>query len=67
MLRFWLKVLVYFVAFLASLYGLSALDFNRFLKQGKPAQGQILYFLIAFAMSYLVGNFIMSLIFYFNV
>lgn len=66
MLRFWLKVLVYFVAFLASLYGLSALDFNRMLKKNKPAAGQILYFLIAFAMAYLVGNFIISLIYYLN-
>lgn len=64
MLKFWLRVLVYFVAFLASMYGLSSLDFNRFLKKGKPAQAQILYILIAFALTYLVGKFIIELIYY---
>lgn len=64
MLRFWLKVLVYFVSFLFSLFGLSALDFNRFLKKNKPAQGQILYLLISFALAYLVGSFIINLIYY---
>lgn len=64
MLRFWIKVAVYIVCFIASMYGLSALDFNRFLKQGKPAAGQILYILLGFAMAYLVGSFLMNIIFY---
>ena len=67
MLKFWLKILVYLVAFVSSLYGLSALDFNRFLRKNKPAAGQVLYILIAFIMAYLLGNFLMSLIYYFNV
>ena len=66
MLKFWLKVVVYLFSFFISLYGLSALDFNRFLKKGKVAPGQILYFLIAFALSYLVANFLMNIIYYFN-
>ena len=66
MLRFWLKVLVYIVCFIFSFFGLSGLDFNRFLKQGKTAQGFILYFLICFALAYLVGNFLMGIIYYFN-
>lgn len=66
MLRFWLKVLVYLVCFVASLFGLNALDFNRFIKQGKVAQGIILYYLISFALAYLVGNFLMGIIYYFN-
>lgn len=65
MLRFWIRVGIYFISFLFCLYGLDALDFNRFLKKNKPAKGQILYLLISFAMAYLVGNFIMSLIYYF--
>lgn len=65
MLKFWLKVLIYFVSFLACLFGLSALDFNRLLKKNKPAQGQILYLLIAFGLTYLVANFIINLIYYF--
>ena len=66
MLNFILKVLVYLIAFVASLYGLSALDFNRLLKKNKPAASQFLYMLIAFIMAYLLGNFFMEIIYYFN-
>lgn len=66
MLRFYLKIIVYLVSYIACMYGLSALDFNRFLKQGKPAAAQILYILISLAMAYLVGNFLMGIIYYFN-
>lgn len=64
MLKFWLRVIVYLFSFLISMYGLSSLDFNRLLKKNKPAQAQVLYILIAFAMSYLVGKFIIELIYY---
>lgn len=67
MLRFWLKVFVYIMAFIASLFGLSALDFNRFLKQGKPAAAQVLYILLSIAFAYLVGNFLMDIIFYLSI
>lgn len=66
MLKFWLKVLVYLICFIFSMFGLSALDYNRFLKKGKPANGQILFYLLAFALAYLVGNFLMGIIYYFN-
>lgn len=66
MLKFFLKVLVYLFSFFISLYGLSALDFNRFIKKGNVNKGQVLYFLIAFALSYLVANFLMNIIYYFQ-
>lgn len=64
MLRFWLKVIIYMFAFIISLFGLSALDFNRFLKKGKVRTGQVLYLIISFIMAYLLGNFIINLIYY---
>jgi len=66
MIKFWIKIALYLLSFLFSLYGLSALDFNRLLKKNKPAQAQILYLLMAFALSYLVGSFLSNIIYYFN-
>ena len=67
MLKFVLRVVIYFVCFLFSLYGLRALDFNRFIKQGKVAEANILYFIVALIMAYLLGSFLMSIIYYFQV
>jgi len=67
MINFWLKIAVYFVCFLFSLFGLSALDFNRFLKQGKLAQGQTLYIILAMCLAYILGNFLMAITYFFGV
>ena len=65
MFEFYIRVAVFFFSFLLSLYGLNALDFNRFIRQGKVMQGQILYFILAASLSYLLGSFLMSMIYYF--
>ena len=65
MIDFYARAAVYFLCFLIVLYGMSALDFNRFIRQGKAAQAQILYFVISCALAYLMGNFLMSLIYRF--
>ena len=65
MFEFYIRVAVFFFSFLLSLYGLNALDFNRFIRQGKVMQGQVLYFILAASLSYLLGSFLMSLIYYF--
>ena len=66
MIDFYLKVGIYFISFILSLFGLNALDFNRFVKQGKVAQAQLLYFVIACALAYLFGSFIMSIMYRFH-
>ncbi|MBQ9424803.1 MAG: DUF1146 domain-containing protein [Erysipelotrichaceae bacterium] len=65
MFDFYLRAGIYFFCFLIVLFGMSALDFNRFIRQGKIAQAQILYFIVSCALAYLMGNFLMSLIYYF--
>ena len=65
MFEFYIRVAVFFFSFLLSLYGLNALDFNRFIRQGKVMQGQVLYFILAASRSYLLGSFLMSMIYYF--
>ena len=66
MLNFYLKMLVYLLCFVFSMYGLSALNFNKLLKANKVSAAWILYFLMAFALTYLVANFLMNIIYYFN-
>ena len=65
MFEFYIRVAVVFFSFLLSLYGLNALDFNRFIRQGKVMQEQVLYFILAASLSYLLGSFLMSMIYYF--
>ena len=65
MFDFYLKVGIYFFSFLLALLGMSALDFNRFVRQGKVMQAQVLYFVICSALAYLMGNFLMSLMYHF--
>jgi len=63
---FYLRVLIYLVCFIISIYSLSAIDFNRFLKQGKVASAQILYLVLACCLAYLLGNFLMAVIYFYN-
>lgn len=52
---------VYLVSFIASLFALSGIDFNRFIKQGKVAQAQLLYILLAFCIAYLAGSLLLRI------
>ncbi|MBR4456830.1 MAG: DUF1146 domain-containing protein [Solobacterium sp.] len=60
---FAMKAGIYLIAFMASFYALGALDFNRFLKQGRPVQGQLLYWLLAMGLAYLSGSFLIAVTF----
>lgn len=64
--KFIYQVIIYIISFVISLYSLTALDFNKFLKKNKTSQAQILYLLFALALAYLVGSMFMSLIYFFS-
>lgn len=66
MYKFYLRVGIYIICFIFSLFGLNAIDYNRYIKKGKISQAWILYFIIAFSLAYLSGSFLMSIIYYFN-
>ena len=66
MTRFYLKVSIYFFCFLLSLFGLNGFDYNRFIRQGRTVQAQVLYFIIACCLAYMMGSFLMAVIYYFN-
>ena len=61
------KVIIYIISFFLSLYGLSALDYSRFIKKGKTMEAQLLYFLLAMSLAYLVGSMFISLIYFFAI
>ena len=67
MLNFYLKVGIYLIMFVVSFYGLKAIDFNRFLKRNPGPSGAVLYILLALIMAYLLGEFMISITYYFNV
>ena len=66
MKEFYIRVIVYLMCFLISLFGLNAFDFNMFIKKGKTFEAWVLYFVISMCMAYLLGQFMMAIIYYFN-
>lgn len=66
MREFYIRVIVYLICFVISLFGLKAFDFNRFIKQNKSLEAWVLYFIISICMAYLLGQFMMDIIYYFN-
>ena len=61
--HFYVKAGIYAVMFLLSFTGMSALDYNKFLKQGHTVQAQILYALLVMALAWMSGSFIISFIY----
>ena len=57
------RVGIYFGSFLLCMYSLNALDFNRFLKQGKVLQAQVLYLILSCSLAYLFGSFLIAIIY----
>lgn len=66
MYDFWLRVFIYFICFALSLMALTAIDFNRLVKKNASFNAQVLYGLIGIALAYLVGEFVMNIIYYFK-
>lgn len=66
MTNFVSKIIVYLISFLISLYGLSAIDFNRLLKKNKVKEAWVLYFVLSICLAYLFGQFIISITYFFN-
>ncbi len=59
--NYWLKLTVYLGCFAFALYGMSALDFKRFLKSSKAAQSWVLWIMVAMGLAYLAGTFLLEI------
>ena len=53
-----IKLTVYFVVFIITLWAMDGLNLNSLFKQGRILQARILYLFFAMSISYLVTNFI---------
>ncbi|MDY6063092.1 MAG: DUF1146 domain-containing protein [Erysipelotrichaceae bacterium] len=60
------KIVIYIICFILAAYALSALDINRMLKKNAVYQAQLLYLMMAMALSYLVGSLVIALMLHFN-
>lgn len=60
-MEYLINLVTYFLSFIASMYALSSVDFNKFLKKNRPAQAQALYLILAMVMAYLLGQFILTI------
>lgn len=52
------KVYLYVIFTFLSIYSFSALDFSKILRPNKNIEARIIIFILSFAFSYLVSNFI---------
>lgn len=60
------NIIVYLICFMITMFGLSAFDFNRIIKKNMAIQAWVLYFIIAFIITYLLGQFMMAIIYHLN-
>lgn len=61
MTYFIVQLLIHLACFGVAFYALDALDFNRFMKQGRVIKAQILYIVIAMALGFLMAQFLLKL------
>lgn len=62
MIHFLIRACVYILSFCVSFNAMQCVNYERILKKGHVVQAQILYYLIVFALAYLVGSFVMIFI-----
>ena len=60
---FWLEAMLSVVCFCICFYALNALDFERFLKKGHSAQAQVLYWILAIGLAWMLKSFIIALLY----
>ena len=56
------KVYLYVICTFLSIYSFSALDFSKILRPNKNIEARIIIFILSFAFSYLISNFIYDFI-----
>lgn len=59
-MNLYIRLALYFVNFAISMYGLSAINFNKFVYPNKSMQAQVLLILCAMALSYLATQFLLG-------
>lgn len=63
MIDYFLDAFVYIVCFAAAWYGLSAINYEKFIKANHVKEAQILYFMIVASIAFLAGSFILAFVY----
>ena len=66
MSKFYYKIVLYLLCYVLVMLGLNAFDYNRFIKQNRVVEARVLYLIISFVLTYLLGSFLMDIIYFFN-
>ena len=66
MREFIMRIIVYLICFIICIFGLNSIDFARFLKKNKTTEAWVLYLILAMCLTYILGQFLMSIMYYFN-
>lgn len=56
------KAIIYCLFVFLSIYALSAINFDKFMKKNKPIEARLIVLILSFASSYLLTNFIVDFI-----
>lgn len=56
------KTILYTLNLLISIFALSGLNFDKIMKRNKPIEARVIVFILSFASSYLITNFIIDFI-----
>ena len=57
------SLIIYFFFFFFCLYALSGIYFARIMKKGRSFQIQVLYLVLGMSLAYLLGKFIMAIMY----
>lgn len=55
------NILLHFFGFFVAMFGLSSLNFEKALRQGRTFQAQVLYISLAMGLGYLIAQFLIQL------
>ena len=64
MRNFIIKLIIYMVCFGISMYGLGALNYEKFLRSGKTMQAQVLFIIIAMSIAWLMSQFLINITYF---
>jgi uncharacterized integral membrane protein (TIGR02327 family) len=56
------NIAIHFLGFFIAMFGLTALNYEKALRQGKVAQAQVLYIACSMALGYLIAQFLIQLL-----
>jgi len=55
------QIILHMICFAVAFYSLNGIDLNRFIKQGRVLQAQLLLMILSMALGYLMAQFLLAL------